>query len=132
MYYRRDPERGWQFKPDEPGCTHETETGRCITNCNSDIALTRLDILLLRLAGISYISELYEKERSQEKSLPILYDKKTKRIVNNESRDIVRILGSAFDTLPGVNTKLKLFPSSLASRIDSAVSWIYTDIANGA
>ena len=69
----------WEFAPDRvatltsstlPECTTETGTG-----------------LGLRLA-----KEIYQREGSDEQSVPILYDKIAGRIVNNESAEIIRML----------------------------------------
>jgi glutathionyl-hydroquinone reductase len=65
-------------------------------------------------------------------TVPALYDKKTKRIVNNESSEIIRMFGSAFDSiLPPKYAQVKLTPESLIKNIDSDNAWIYDDINNG-
>ena len=71
LFYQRHPDRGWQFKPEVQGCTADTANG-----------------------GLQFIRELYEKHNSEEKSVPILFDKKTMTIVNNESADIVRMFAT--------------------------------------
>jgi len=105
-YYRRHPDKGWTFNPDIPGCTEET------------------------VNGIQFIRELYEALGSKEKSVPILWDKKLKTIVNNESSEIIRILNSAFDEL--VLKTVDLYPPHLRQQIDELNSWIYPEINNGA
>ena len=71
LFYQQHPDRGWQFKPEVQGCTADTANG-----------------------GLQFIRELYEKHNSEEKSVPILFDKKTMTIVNNESADIVRMFAT--------------------------------------
>ena len=140
-WYRRDGERGWQFNPKEPGCTENTVAGPWDLTHDSfsfsfsaamPIPVSLCTVSAICLADIRYIPELYKKEGSEERSLPILYDKKTKRIVNNESADIVRMLNFSFNDLPGVNVALDLCPADLRPRIEWFNSWIYTDINNGA
>lgn len=112
----------WEFAPDRiasltgaalPECTAETGSGRD-----------------LRLAV-----DIYAAEGSEERSLPILYDKREGRIVNNESAEILRMLGHhaaalgsslAHDAIP------VLYPAELADEIDDLNGEIYTAINNGA
>lgn len=62
-------------------------------------------------------------------TVPVLYDTKTQRIVNNESADIIRMLDSVFGGLvPGKKT---LVPQELAKAIDADNKWIYDLINNG-
>lgn len=64
--------------------------------------------------------------------MPILWDKKTETIVNNESAEIVQMLNSAFNSL--VDDKymtVDLYPSQSKEDIDEFNTWIYNDINNG-
>jgi len=45
-------------------------------------------------------------------SVPVLYDKKTKRIVNNESSEIIRMLNGSFNRF-AKNASLDLYPPEL-------------------
>ncbi|KAG0301503.1 S-glutathionyl-(chloro)hydroquinone reductase, partial [Dissophora globulifera] len=54
------------------------------------------------LYGSEYIRDLYlkaEPEYSARFTVPVLWDKKTETIVNNESSDIIRILNTSFNKL---------------------------------
>jgi glutathionyl-hydroquinone reductase len=62
-------------------------------------------------------------------SVPVLWDKQEKRIVNNESADIIRMFNSAFDHLTG-NT-LDFYPEPLRAEIDAWNDRIYADVNNG-
>lgn len=62
-------------------------------------------------------------------TVPILWDKKTKAIVNNESSEIVRMLNDSFTTYRNVN--LNLYPPSISNAIDSVNEFIYKNINNG-
>jgi putative glutathione S-transferase len=62
-------------------------------------------------------------------SVPLLWDRREGRIVNNESADIIRILNSAFDPLTG--NDLDFYPDPLRARIDAWNSLIYEKVNNG-
>lgn len=65
-------------------------------------------------------------------TVPTLYDKKTDRIVNNESSEIIRMLYYAFDDLVDDKFKgLDLFPEALRTKIEETNDWTYNDINNG-
>jgi len=67
-------------------------------------------------------------------TVPTLYDKTTKQIVNNESSEIIRMLYYAFDDLlprDSPQRKLDLFPSHLRKQIEETNEWTYHDINNG-
>ncbi|GJP89604.1 glutathione S-transferase omega-like 2 [Aspergillus niger] len=65
-------------------------------------------------------------------TVPVLFDKKTNRIVSNESAEIIRMLYYEFDDLlPEPYKSVDLFPSSLRTEIDSSNEWIYNDVNNG-
>ena len=99
-------ERGWAF----PGGEHTDEVN-----------------------GFRFLAEAYEQTRpgyDGRVSVPVLWDKETGRIVNNESADIVRMLGGAFDELardPG----LDLYPADLRDEVDEINAWVYEDVNNG-
>ncbi|MFP3499622.1 glutathione S-transferase family protein, partial [Pseudomonas sp. SIMBA_059] len=59
----------------------------------------------------------------------VLWDKKEKRIVNNESSEIIRIFNSAFNELTG-NT-LDLYPEPLRPTIEALNERIYPAVNNG-
>jgi len=62
-------------------------------------------------------------------TVPVLWDKKTNRIVSNESAEIIRMLNSAFDDLgakPG-----DYYPEDLRSEIDAINGRVYDDVNNG-
>jgi putative glutathione S-transferase len=63
-------------------------------------------------------------------TVPILFDKKTKMIVNNESSEIIRMFNTEFNEFAG-NPSLDLYPVSLQNRIDELNDIIYNGINNG-
>ncbi|KAA0578522.1 glutathione S-transferase family protein [Azospirillum sp. B21] len=62
-------------------------------------------------------------------SVPVLWDRQERRIVNNESADIIRILNSAFDRLTG--NRLDLYPEPLRSETDHWNELVYASVNNG-
>jgi putative glutathione S-transferase len=66
-------------------------------------------------------------------TVPVLWDKKLKTIVNNESSEIIRMLNSAFNQLNDtrINKNLDLYPEELQSEIDSVNNDVYNNINNG-
>ena len=60
-------------------------------------------------------------------SVPVLWDKKTKTIVNNESSEIIRMLNSEFNEFCETDEQkaLDLYPENLRKEIDSLNEWIY-------
>ena len=63
-------------------------------------------------------------------SVPLLWDKKLKTIVNNESSEIIKMLNSEFNEWAS-NPKLDLAPKALQKKMDDVDGWIYDNINNG-
>ncbi|XP_057970472.1 uncharacterized protein LOC131159513 isoform X2 [Malania oleifera] len=85
------------------------------------------------LNGAKSVRELYEIASASycgKCTVPVLWDKKLKTIVNNESSEIIRMLGSKFNDL-AENPALDLYPPHLQSQIDDVNEWIYHGINNG-
>jgi putative glutathione S-transferase len=106
VYFRRDPNRGWQFNPAIPGCTED------------------------RVHGYRYVTELYESVGSRERSVPVLWDTRTEQVVSNESADILRMLGEAFGALAA--RTIDLYPAQHRAEIDRINAVVYQRINNGA
>lgn len=116
----------WQFAPDKvsvltgepfPECTSETATGN----------------------NFRLVQQIYAAEGSQERSVPILYDRASKRIVSNESAEIVRMLGlnarALGSSLEGDALPV-LYPmdegsAALREEVDTLNQSIYVNINNG-
>lgn len=63
-------------------------------------------------------------------TVPILFDLKTKSVVNNESSEIVRMLNTAFNEW-AKHPDRDVYPERLRTEIDSVMEWIYPTINNG-
>lgn len=90
--------------------------------------------------GFTHLRDLYfsvDKEYAARFTVPVLYDKVAQTIVSNESSEILRMLGNAFDgQLPESAAKdtgksLDLYPEDLRQEIDEAGEWTYDLINNG-
>ncbi|KAF1817474.1 hypothetical protein P152DRAFT_454065 [Eremomyces bilateralis CBS 781.70] len=83
----------------------------------------------------THLRDIYfenDKEYGGRFTVPTLYDKKQKRIVNNESSEIIRMFYHAFDALlPEKHRNLDLFPKALQQKIEETNDWTYNDINNG-
>lgn len=79
-----------------------------------------------------YLHQIYTRSQadySGRVTVPVLYDLKEDRIINNESSDIIRMLNTAFDDLgakPG-----NFYPEELQTEIDTINDFIYPNVNNG-
>ncbi|MEA5533690.1 glutathione S-transferase family protein [Crocosphaera sp. XPORK-15E] len=79
-----------------------------------------------------YLYEVYTKADQNytgRVTVPILWDKKTNQIVNNESSEIIRIFNSEFDHL-GAKAG-DYYPKELREEIDAVNERIYNTVNNG-
>lgn len=84
------------------------------------------------LYQFNYAYQLYLKSNPEYEgrvTVPILWDKHTNSIVNNESVDIIRIFNSAFDSLTGNSDDY--FPAALQDDIELVNQRIYDTVNNG-
>ena len=79
-----------------------------------------------------YLHEIYtqvDPHYTGRVTVPVLFDKKTKTIVNNESSEIIRMLNSAFDDLGA--KKGDYVPAEWLKEIDEINEFVYHRINNG-
>lgn len=85
------------------------------------------------LHGWSFLSEAYEASDpgfDGRVTVPVLWDTKTGRIVNNESSEVVRMLNAEFDAF-ATHPELDLYPEELRAEIDALNERIYDTVNNG-
>ncbi len=87
------------------------------------------------LFGSKYLHEVYFKDNKDYKgrySVPVLWDKKRNRIVNNESLEILRNFNTGWDSiLPEKYKKVDLYPEKLRTEIEEVGKWMQADLNTG-
>lgn len=81
--------------------------------------------------GFSFLSEAYgatDPAYDARVTVPVLWDKRAGVIVNNESADILRMLGTVFAPLAA--HPLELYPEPLRDEIDALGAHIYDNVNN--
>jgi putative glutathione S-transferase len=84
------------------------------------------------LDGLEFLHQRYTRDDPHytgRVTVPVLWDKQRKRIVSNESAEIIRMFNSAFDGLTG--NDLDLYPTPLQGEIDALNERIYPAVNNG-
>lgn len=101
-------ERGWAIR-DVPGASPRDEVN-----------------------GFSYLREAYlanDPDYRGRVTVPVLWDKQTKRIVSNSDDDIMRMFETQFDDFG--DPSIELYPRRIASQIDKLNEHIYETLNNG-
>ena len=103
-------EQGWTFEanPQFPDCTPD------------------------KVNGFRYLHQAYSAASPRytgKVTVPTLWDKQTKRIVNNESSEIIRMLNSEFKGIAGDDTDY--YPERLRGEIDQINEMVYPKVNNG-
>jgi glutathionyl-hydroquinone reductase len=78
------------------------------------------------LSEAYYVSDPHYRGRF---TVPVLWDKQTKRIVSNNDDDIMRMLETEFDAFG--DASLDLYPRQHRAEIDELNAWIYETLNNG-
>jgi glutathionyl-hydroquinone reductase len=100
-------DRGWTFGG-YPGATPDTVNGKA----------TLADVYLVA-----------DPRFSGRVTVPVLWDKQRRTIVNNESAEIIRMLNSAFGRFTNVSTDY--YPPALREEIDRINARVYETVNNG-
>lgn len=82
--------------------------------------------------GAHFLREIYllaDRRYSGRVTTPVLWDRETRTIVNNESRQIMRMLDTEFDAVG--DASVTLLPAALAERIDELLDELYEPLNNG-
>ncbi|MEK9657275.1 MAG: glutathione S-transferase family protein [bacterium] len=83
-------------------------------------------------SDVNYLYQLYLRTAPDYEgrvTVPVLWDLKQQRIVNNESSDIIRMFNSCFNKITGHTTDY--YPAQLQSQIDAMNELVYHRINNG-
>ncbi|MEM7412451.1 MAG: glutathione S-transferase family protein [Myxococcota bacterium] len=84
------------------------------------------------LLGKRYLHEVYttaDAHYSGRVTVPVLWDRETGTIVNNESSEIIRMLNAEFDAI--ADPSVDLYPRGLRDAIDEVNAFVYPNINNG-
>jgi putative glutathione S-transferase len=83
------------------------------------------------LHGFDFLSRVYDltEQGPHHVSVPVLFDKETNRIVNNESSEIIRMLNGEWDAFTDV--RLDLYPEAMRAEIDELEGEVYTNVNDG-
>ena len=82
--------------------------------------------------GATYLHEIYtlaDPHFTGRATVPALWDKERRTIVNNESADLLRMFNSGFGAL--ADTSIDLCPADLRAAIDSLNAEVYGSLNNG-
>jgi len=82
--------------------------------------------------AVESMSEIYllaDPKYTGRVSVPVVWDKKRRTIVNNESSEIIRMFNSAFDAFTNEHTNY--YPADLRMEIDSVNDLVYGNVNNG-
>ena len=107
VYPHNGPD-GWTFDKNFAGATGDTVNGK------------------------RFLREIYQSARegfSGRVTVPVLWDRDTGTIVNNESADIIRMLNSEFDAFG--NGSVDLYPRELRGEIDAINDVVFRNINIG-
>src|SRR5260370_14764436 len=83
-------------------------------------------------SGAFHVHQVYSAARPDytgRATVPVLWERRTKTIVNNESSEIIRMLNSEFDEFGDAG--LDPYPPELRGEIDEINSFVYANIHNG-
>ncbi|MFP2963098.1 glutathione S-transferase family protein [Myxococcus sp. 1LA] len=82
--------------------------------------------------GFQFLRELYVKARADytgRVTVPVLWDRQRETVVNNESRELLRMLDTEFDAYG--DASVQLAPPHLRAQVDATLDAIYPSINNG-
>ena len=82
--------------------------------------------------GFAFLNEAYtatDPNYRERVTVPVLWDKETKRIVSNSDDDILRMFETRFDAF--ARNPVDLYPKPLRGEIDALNEWIYERVNDG-
>jgi glutathionyl-hydroquinone reductase len=121
---------------------HRTAIFRQVLELQDAISLSAVEALMLDdgwtfaapdpVSGVIRLHELYTQSRPDytgKVTVPILWDKRTRTIVNNESSEIIRMLSTEFAGL--ARRPYDFYPDALRAEIDAVNTRVYETVNNG-
>jgi putative glutathione S-transferase len=114
---------------------HRTIIARKLKRLENAIGMTVVDPIRDDLGwhyGDRFLSELYlasDPAYRGRVTVPVLWDKRTNRIVSNDDDDIMRMFEHEFDAFGRAD--LDLYPPEHREEIDRLNAWIYESLNNG-
>ena len=130
-----------------PSCpwAHRTVLMRKLKGLESAIAILQSDLPkgegwaysrglddLEPINGVFHVHQVYTAARPDftgRATVPVLWDRKTRTIVNNESSEIIRMLNSEFEDFG--DATVDLYPQALRSAIDPINAFVYETVNDG-
>src|SRR6516162_10840219 len=127
-----------------PSCpwAHRTVLMRKLKGLKGAIALLQSDLPKMQgwayshglddlapIDGVFHVNQVYSAARPDftgRATVPVLWDRKRRTIVNNESSEIIRMPNSEFDDFAGAT--VDLYPNVLRNAIDPINTFIYETI----
>jgi len=82
--------------------------------------------------GKTHLHEVYtqvDPHYTGRVSVPVLWDKERRTIVNNESSEIIRMLNSSLDAF--TNNRVDYYPAALRGEIDAVNELVFKNVNNG-
>lgn len=82
--------------------------------------------------GFQFLSEAYtatDPQYTGRVTVPVLWDRVTKRIVTNSDDDLMRMFNSAFNRF--TDSRLDLYPETLKKEIDELNAFLYENVNDG-
>jgi putative glutathione S-transferase len=113
-------ERGWAFRDPNSGSTGGASSPEPFASTDP-------------INGFHFLAEAYELTDPKfdgRVTVPVLWDRQTRRIVNNCEDDICRMFNDAFRAL-AQNKEIDLFPKDIAAEQGKLSDFIYDKINNG-
>ena len=82
--------------------------------------------------GAKSIRDIYESVNDTvgKYTVPILFDKKTKQIVSNESSEIIRMFNTEMNEFAKY-PEVDIYPESMREEIEAVNEWVYPGLNNG-
>jgi glutathionyl-hydroquinone reductase len=124
-----------------PWC-HRTLIFHALKHLEGVVSIGTVDPLLLAggwkfkepdpVTGAKFLHQIYTKadrHYTGRVSVPVLWDKKTATIVNNESSEIIRMFNGVFGAL--TNERYDYYPAALRDEIDAVNKRVYETVNNG-